>query len=85
MDDVVQELDEDATDGMPSTICFWQEQLKRHQQQNMDVDDTTEQEQTGIQRRTRSPSLPNSNPPSNEPKSVGRNSDQDAESVTKLE
>lgn len=80
MDDVVQELDEDI-DGMQSTICFWQEQLRRHQQQqNMDVDESLEQG-TRIHRRVRS-SSPQSNPPSNDPTADIRPSEPDAESVS---
>ena len=80
MDDVVQELDEDI-DGMQSTICFWQEQLKRHQQQqNVDVDESLEHG-SRIPRRVRS-SSPQSNPPSNGPKSEVRHTEPDAESAS---
>ncbi|CAG7732872.1 unnamed protein product [Allacma fusca] len=61
MDDVVLELDEDI-DGMQSTICFWQEQLKNQQQQNIQID-----ESKAIPIRTRHPHS-TSDPVSNGPK-----------------
>ena len=37
MDEVIQELDEDI-DGMQGTICFWQDQLKKHKIKDTDID-----------------------------------------------